>query len=358
MVTVSAKLTAPGTVTAGQSFEVAWEGPGYDRDYIGITSADYENTGYPYRFVSKKVRVGDSATITIDAPTEPGNYVVEYALGQDDSRLVAVALEVTEVAASLTAPSTVVAGSTFEVAWNGPGYERDAVGVTSADYENTSYPYRFVTNKVDVSGGPVLKVQAPTKPGSYVLEYALGQDNSRLVAVALEVTALSGSITAPGSAPAGSVIEVAWEGPNYRRDVVGVTSADYKDTSYPYRFVTRTTEASKGSPLKVQLPTKPGNYVVEYALGQDNSRLASVPITVTAVSATLTGSTTAKAGSDIEVAWTGPAYPRDFVGITAADYEDTGYPHRFASRTRPKVAEAESNIIRLTVPEKPGNYVI
>ncbi|MEL6690817.1 MAG: VWA domain-containing protein [Pseudomonadota bacterium] len=358
VVPVAATLTAPESVTAGQTFVVAWTGPGYEKDYIGITAADYEDTGYPYRFVSKKVRVGSDAVISIEAPTEPGSYVVEYALGQDDSRLVAVSLEVTEVGAALTAPASVVAGSTFEVAWTGPGYERDAVGVTAADYADTSYPYRFVTRKVDVSGGPVLKLQAPTEPGSYVVEYALGQDNSRLVAVALEVTALSASVTAPTSAPAGSVIEVAWEGPAYERDVIGITAASYEDTSYPYRFVTRTTGTGEGSPLSVQLPTVPGDYVVEYALGQDNSRLTSVPITVTPVSATLTAPGTAQVGTEIEVAWTGPAYPRDFVGITPADYEDTGYPYRFASRSQPKVADAGGSIVRLTMPEEPGTYVI
>lgn len=355
VVAISASVTAPQRVEAGSTFEVAWTGPGYERDYIGITPADYEDTGYPYRFVSDKVRVSDNDILRIKAPTEPGQYVIEYAIGQDDSRLAIAPLEVVAVSAGLTAPASVPAGSTFEVAWTGPGYERDYVGVTPADYEDTGYPYRFVTNKVQVSEGDVLRVTAPTAPGSYVVEYALGQDNSRLMSSPLEVTAVSASITAPTAAPAGSIIEVAWAGPDYARDAIGVTPADYEDTSYPYRFATRTVGTAEGDVLKLQLPTTPGSYVVEYAMGQDNSRLASVAIEVTPVTASLTAPTSGAAGSTIEVAWTGPGYNRDFIGVTLADYEDTSYPYRFSTGT---VRVEDGDVLNITLPEEPGSYVI
>ncbi|MEL7299918.1 MAG: VWA domain-containing protein [Pseudomonadota bacterium] len=354
VVEVAATLTAPARVEAGATFEVAWDGPGYTGDKLGITAADHEDIGWPYRFVSDTAEVAEGSPLMLTAPTEPGAYVVEYVLGQDSSRLVAVALEVTGVSAAITAPESVAAGSRFEVAWTGPGYAGDKLGITAADAEDVSWPYRFAEDTVDVAGGSTLTMLAPTAPGAYVLEYVLGQDSSRLVSEPLTVTALAATLTAPAEAPAGAQVDVAWTGPGYPRDKLGVTAADYEDIAWPYRFAADETPVSEGAVVRVQLPTTPGAYVLEYVLGQDSSRLASVPITVTPVSATLTAPATGAAGSEIDIAWEGPGYARDFIGITPANYEDIAWPYRFAERTR----DLPGEVLRLTLPDTPGDYVL
>jgi len=357
VVAVSASLTAPDSVEAGSTFEVSWSGPGYDRDYIGITAADAEDIGYVYRFATDIVRVSDGDVLNVRAPVEPGSYVLEYVINQDHSRLASVPLEVVDVQAGVTAPASVPAGSTFEVEWSGPGYERDYIGITAADAEDIGYVYRFATDikRVSDSDGNTVRVRAPADPGQYIVEYVVNQDHSRLAFAPIEVTALSASVTAPNTAPAGSVIEVAWTGPGYERDYVGVTAADVEDIGYVYRFATTTKRVSEGDVLNVQLPTTPGDYVIEYVLDQDNSRLASSKIEVTPVTATLTAPSTGAAGSTIEVAWTGPAYSRDYIGVTAADYEDTNYPYRFSSDT---LRVDGGDVLNIALPEEPGLYVI
>ncbi|MEO0625184.1 MAG: VWA domain-containing protein [Pseudomonadota bacterium] len=352
---VEATLTAPATVEAGARFEVAWTGPAYERDMIGVTAADQADPHYPHRFATRPEPVSDGTPLRVTAPTEPGQYVLEYAFGQNRRRLVAVPLEVVSVSARLTAPATAVVGETIEVGWTGPGYDRDIIAITPESAEDPNYPHRFASRKVQVSKGNPAKVQAPTEPGRYVIEYALGQDTSRLVSVPLEVTPATARLTAPASAAAGSVIEVAWTGPGYARDFVGVTSADQEDPNYPHRFATRATPTDKGNPARVQLPTAPGRYVVEYALGQDRSRLTAVEIEVTPVTATLTAPASAAAGSTIEVAWTGPGYPRDMIAVTSADAEDPNYAHRFAGRP---VQVSKGSPLRILLPETPGTYVI
>ncbi|MEL6915107.1 MAG: VWA domain-containing protein [Pseudomonadota bacterium] len=354
VVEVAASLTAPESVEAGATFEVAWTGPGYDRDKLGITRADYEDASYPYRFSSDTADVADGSPLRLTAPTEPGAYVVEYVLGQDSSRLVAVALEVTDIGASITAPGSVPAGSRFEVAWTGPAYARDKLGITAADADDITWPYRFAEDTADVSGGPTLTLLAPTQPGEYVIEYVLGQDSSRLVSVPLTVTELTATLTSPAEAPAGSRVEVSWTGPGYARDKLGITAADYEDIAWPYRFAADETPVSEGAVVDVQLPTAPGAYVLEYVLGQDSSRLASVPITVTPVSATITAPASGPAGGQIEIAWEGPGYQRDFIGITPSDYEDIAWPYRFAERTR----DLPGPVVSLTLPDAPGEYVL
>ncbi len=157
---------------------------------------------------------------------------------------------------------------------------RDVFGLTPADYEDPPYPYRFATRTVGTADWELLKLQLPTTPSAYVVEYSMGQDNSRLSSATIEVTPVTATLTAPASGAAGSTIEVAWTGPAYSRDYIGVTAADYEDTNYPYRFSSDTIRVDGGDVLNIALPEEPGVYVIEYVFGLDNTRLVSVPITV------------------------------------------------------------------------------
>jgi len=351
VVAVEAQLIAPETVTVGETFDVSWSGPAYDRDALGITLASSTSTS-PHRHSSGWTMVSNGNPLAIRAPTQPGQYVIEYALGQDRSRLVSVPLEVVAAEAQLIAPETVTVGETFEVSWTGPNYDRDALGITLASSTSTS-PHRHSSGWTMVSNGNPLAIRAPTEPGQYVIEYALGQDRRRLVSVPLEVVAVEAQLIAPASVKVGQTFEVSWTGPNYDRDALGITLASSTSTS-PHRHSSGWTMVSNGNPLAIRAPTQPGQYVIEYALGQGRARVASVPLEVMAVEATLTAPASGAAGSMIEVAWTGPAYDRDALGVTLASSTSTS-PHRHSSGW---TFVSNGNPLQIKLPDEPGQYVI
>jgi Ca-activated chloride channel family protein len=84
----------------------------------------------------------EGAALDLLMPTEPGTYELRYVANQDRTVLASRVIEVVAVTASLMAPETAVAGSTIEVAWEGPDYDNDFIAIARPDdsgYENYTY---------------------------------------------------------------------------------------------------------------------------------------------------------------------------------------------------------------------------
>ncbi|PWK62256.1 VWA domain-containing protein [Roseicyclus mahoneyensis] len=334
-----ATVTAPATAVAGSTIEVGWTGPNEQNDFIAVRAPDSE--GF-HRFVNS-TRTDRGNPVQLLMPSEPGSYLVEYIRNDGRVALAAVPIEVTAVQASLTAPATAVAGSTIEVGWTGPDYQNDFISVRAPDSEGF---HRFV-NTIRTDRGNPARLQMPTEPGTYVIEYIEAQDRSPLAAVMIEISAVSASLTAPATAPAGATIEVGWTGPDYQNDFISVRAPDSEGF---HRFV-NTIRTDRGNPARLEMPSVPGTYVIEYIEAQDRSPLAAVMIEISAVSASVTAPATASIGSTIEVGWTGPDYNNDFIAIRAPDSE--GF-HRFEDSARTN----RGNPARLEMPAEPGTYLI
>lgn len=336
---VTATLTVPAEVTIGSEFEVAWTGPDYPNDMIVVNAPDDSTNA----FSSSRVRTSDGPIATMTAPTEPGTYEVRYRMNQDGVILARALVNVVEESATITAPASAIAGSTIEVAWTGPDNEHDFIGVTAVGAEGN---HRFA-NYTRTSEGNVLDVLMPTTPGEYLLEYVLHEGRTRVVAVPITVTPAAASLTAPATAVAGSTIELAWTGPDYPNDYIAVTPVGAEGNHRHINY-TRTNE---GSPLRLLMPVAPGEYILEYVVHQDRVSLTSVPITVTETSATITAPTSAAAGSTIELAWTGPDYANDYIGIGRVGAEGSARWHNY-------VRTSEGSVVRLQTPPEAGTYAI
>lgn len=85
----TASLNAPESVEANQPFEVTWEGPDNQTDYIAVTDpgspADYRAYGYTRR----------GNPVVINAPEQPGDYELHYITGQNRDSLASRALTIT-----------------------------------------------------------------------------------------------------------------------------------------------------------------------------------------------------------------------------------------------------------------------
>jgi Mg-chelatase subunit ChlD len=92
---VTASVSAPSEVTAGEPFEVTWEGPGNPQDYVTIVSVGTPDGEYgPYGYTKR------GNPVRVQAPRDPGVYVVRYQTGQSN-----------RVLATATSTTTVVAGA-------------------------------------------------------------------------------------------------------------------------------------------------------------------------------------------------------------------------------------------------------
>ncbi|MEM6940585.1 MAG: VWA domain-containing protein [Pseudomonadota bacterium] len=335
----TATLTAPATAAAGDTIQIGWKGPAEKNDFVAVRAP--ESTGY-HRFINT-TKVTAEPVVSLQMPSAPGDYVLEYVSNNDRTALVEVAITVEPVAAAVIAPQTANAGETIDVGWKGPAYRNDFVAVRAPDA--TGY-HRFI-NTTRIKDANPLKLQMPTEPGTYVIEYVESQDRTALASMEITVAAVTARVISPATAAAGESIDVGWSGPAYQNDFVAVRAPDA--TGF-HRFI-NTTRIKDANPLKLEMPTEPGTYVIEYVESQDRIALAAMEIVVEAVSASIAAPATVPAGVTIDIGWTGPAYPNDFIGVRAMEAE--GF-HRFINTARIKGDSPQT----LQMPAEPGTYII
>ncbi|MDZ7853262.1 MAG: vWA domain-containing protein [Halomonas sp.] len=152
-------------------------------------------------------------------------------------------------------------------------------------------------------------------------------------------------LTAPDEAPAGSVIEVSWTGPDDDKDYVTIVEAGAPEGSY-----TDYTRTSRGSPLTITAQDALGNFEIRYVHQQSGETLASHPITLTPVEASLSAPEETVTGSVVEVEWEGPDNPKDYITIVEAGAPEGSYlDYTRTSRGSP---------LTITAPDALGNHEI
>ncbi|MES1263291.1 MAG: vWA domain-containing protein, partial [Peristeroidobacter soli] len=148
------------------------------------------------------------------------------------------------------------------------------------------------------------------------------------------------------SVAAGAKYQVGWTGPNNARDFVTLVKAGASERSFDrYEYTT------KGATLTLTAPDVPGTYELRYATGQDYLTLARAPLTVTAVSGSITAPATVVAGESFKVGWKGPDSPRNFITIVAKGAKQGQYGAYFY--TTP-----QQNPGALVAPLTPGAYEV
>ncbi|SEW15775.1 Ca-activated chloride channel family protein [Cognatiyoonia koreensis] len=336
---VEASITAPAEAPAGAEISVAWTGPDYDSDFIGIGKADAEGGNQWENYT----RTSDGSPLMLLVPTEPGDYLIQYFVNQDRTIYATAPIKVVDVKASITAPTEAQSGSEVEVTWTGPGYENDFIGIGKVGANGGNQWENYTrTNE-----GSPLTLTVPTEPGDYLIQYFINQDREIIATAALTVTDVAASVTAPASAPAGSDITVSWTGPDYENDFIGIGKVGATGGNQ-WKNYTRT---SDGATLTLTVPTEPGDYLIQYFVNQDRTIIASTPFIAEPVKATITAPDTAVAGQTISVTWEGPDYESDFIGIGEAGA--TG-GSQWVNYTRTN----EGETLALRVPSLPGDYVI
>ena len=336
---VTASITAPTEAVAGSTIEIGWTGPNYDEDYIGIGRADAEGANQWENWTYTR----EGSPLDLMMLAEPGEYVITYFQRQDRTPLTSVPITLTAVSANITAPTEAFVGSTIEIGWTGPNYDEDYIGVGRADADGANQWENWTYTR---EGSP-LDLVMPVEPGEYLITYFQRQDRTPLTSVPISLKPVEATLQAPASAPAGSTIDVAWTGPNYSEDYLGLGRADADGANQWENWV----YTREGAPAKLLVPATPGDYLIRYFVRQDRNAIAETPITVTPVEATLIVPATATPGATVEIGWTGPDYAEDYIGVGPAGATG-GEQWQSWAYTR------SGNPATITLPDAPGDYVV
>ena len=334
-----ATLESVETITAGRNVQVAWTGPNGRADYVTIVKPEAKNTEYgAYAYTSK----GSPAAIRV--PDQPGAYELRYVTGTQSEILARRTVVALPAETSLEAPESAPAGSRIKVSWTGPNNEGDYITVVKPEAGNAEYKSYFYTH--GNVGNPTLEL--PIQPGAYEIRYVTAQTKQVLARRPINAAAVSATLQAPESAPAGATVQVRWTGPNNQGDFVTVAPPDAAKERYLAYFYT------SGSPGagELELPISVAEYELRYVTGQGNEVLARRAIKALPLAVTLRAADSAPAGSRLKVSWTGPNYKGDFITIVQAGAPKGAYlGYFYTAGTAPDAAF-------LTLPANAGLYEI
>jgi Ca-activated chloride channel family protein len=238
----------------------------------------------------------------------------------------------------LELPAQLTAGSPFEVTWEGPDESDDYISIAETGTDDDDYANFTYTRK-----GSPLTVRAPDTPGDYEVRYVTGKNDKVLARAQLPVEDATANLTAPAEIGAGSPIEVSWTGPNNPDDYISVAEQGTDDDDYINFTYTR-----KGSTLTVRAPDTPGAYELRYAMGQSDRVIARNDLKVTSVSASFDVPDTLMVNTPVEINWSGPDNPDDYVSIAEKGTPDGDYVNFTYTR--------KGNPLTLQTPERPGRY--
>lgn len=326
---VTASVAPPEELTAGATVQIPWQGPGYRSDYIAVLPRGGDrHLGYAY------TRDGNPAAVTL--PAEPGAYDIGYVLEVGGKILARMPVIVTGVSASVTPPDGLIAGATVQIPWQGPDYQSDYIAVLPRGSDrHISYAYTRTGNPVALT--------LPPESGDYDIGYVLNQGGTVLIRVPVSISGVGASVSAPDAAlVAGAVAQFDWQGPDYPGDYIALfPRAGGKYVKYVYTRL--------GSPAKLALPAAPGDFDIAYVMNNGSEILASVPVTVAPVSASVTAPEgVLSAGAEIAVPWQGPDYQGDYIAVL---------PRR-GGRHATYVYTRTGNPVRLRLPDTAGDYDI
>lgn len=242
-------------------------------------------------------------------------------------------------AASVDGPEATGSASTIEVSWTGPDEQNDYITVVTKDAKDEEYiNYARVRNKNPVS------IQVPDAVGDYEIRYVDQASKTVLGRQSIVLTPVQATLSSPETALAGSNIEVDWTGPQTPNDYITIAEAGAPDAEYDNYVRVR-----DKTPVTLMAPDQLGNYEIRYVISASKRVLASVPITLEPVSATVEIQNTPVPGGNVTVAWTGPANPHDYIAIAPR-----ATPAKYVTYARVR----DEPVVTLKVPDDEGDYLV
>jgi Ca-activated chloride channel family protein len=305
-----ATLQGPAEIGAGAVFSVNWTGPANPRDYITIVKRDAPDGAYANYRDTK-----DGNPLELTAPIEAGEWELRYMTFESRAVLGRAPIEVVAQEATLDAPQDAVLGTVVDVKWTGPSNAQDYVTVVAKGAPDGRYG-----NYTETKKGSPLKLTMPAEAGEWEIRYVTGQGAKVLARRDIQVIAPEITLSAPEEVVAGSAVNVEWAGPDNSQDYITLVPKGTKDGQYG-----NYTETRKGSPMQVRAPIMEGEAELRYMSGQGAKVLARRAIDIVPAKITLEASDEVTAGEKLEVTWTGPNHPGDYITLVPANLPEGQY---------------------------------
>jgi Ca-activated chloride channel homolog len=310
------------------------------KDWVAIAQkTDPDRAYYDWQYVK-----GVSGTLDLKVPDEQIEYELRYHLANPDgsTRVIGRSASFTpkRVAVSLEAPNEALAGSSIQVKWTGPNNDLDYVTVVKKGAPEGAY----LDYKYTKQGNP-LSITMPPEAGEFEIRYASDDSRKTLASRPITLKSASYALEAANEVVAGSQIKVTWTGPNNKGDYVTIVKKGAAVGTYLGYFYTR-----DGNPGTLTTPLEAGEYELRYSTeaASPNPTLASRPIQLTGATYKLEAPREGKAGTKIQVKWSGPNGRGDYVTIVKKGAPVGTYTNYFYTR--------DGNPGTITLPKEPGEY--
>jgi len=331
----AATLGTPATAFAGETINVVWDGPDETGDFLTTANVDERDSAY---ITYSYTRFG--SPLGLQMPPEPGTYEIRYVLDQRRLAIARATIEVLPVAASIQIPDQASAGDTLTVTWSGPNYKGDFLSTARPDVRNSLYETYTYT-----SYGSPTELTMPAEPGEYEVRYVMSQGSTVIFRKGITILPVGAALEMPDTAAIGEPVLITWRGPDYELDFVSVARIGDRDSKYlGYAYT------SKGSPLRLKMPTTPGRYEVRYVQNQDSTVLVRREIEIVPLEVRLTLPASAKVGETVLVEWDGPGYDLDYMTVAEIGSRDSKYLYYTYTR--------DGSPLHLQMPATPGDYEI
>ncbi|MEO0892970.1 MAG: VWA domain-containing protein [Pseudomonadota bacterium] len=287
-------VSGPDSVQTGATITVAWTGTVNPRDYVTIVPI-----GTPEGEYGNYVQVRGNSDGQFKAPAEPGLYELRYVLHEGGKTMATQAIEVVQPSVSVSAPTTAVIGSNFNVTWTGQVSEQDYITIVPKGTAEGQYGNYFVVRKHEGK-----ELTAPSETGVYEVRYVLQEGGKTLASADVELVAADVSVSGPQEVRAQSSMTVSWSTTINAGDYISIVPVGSPDDDFSQYFVVRA-ETSK----EVDTPDAPGLYELRYVLKEGTKVLARQTIDVVDANAALSAGAlinapdTASAGSTVSITW-------------------------------------------------------
>lgn len=225
---------------------------------------------------------------------------------------------------ALSAPSSVAAGTQFDVKVENAGPGRDYLTVTAADAVDaeTGTPAVHINGEFGMAKAPTgtitRSVRAPDSPGTYELRYVKFRGGREVLArIPISVTNVGAEVHAPKSVVAGGLVAIDWQGPGNKGDVISLVPRDQPDDR-PLAQSWAYAKSDQKGPMVLHASAAPGAYEVRYLTGLSKQTLARAALEITKPRGDLKLPEHPMAGGLLSVTWSGPRDPNDTLVVAAA----------------------------------------
>ena len=330
-----ATLQGPESAIEGSEISVTWEGPDNPSDYITVVPVGSESGAY-----TNYTRSNKGSPLTLRMPEEAGDFELWYVLNQSKKTIAIRPITILPAEATLQGPESAGEGAEISVTWTGPDNRSDYITVVAVGSASGAY-----TNYTRTDKGSPLTLRMPEESGDFEIWYVLNQSKKTIATRPITILPAEATLQAPESAGEGAEISVTWTGPDNRSDYITVVPVGSAPGAY-----TNYTRTDKGSPLNLRMPEESGDFEIWYVLNQSKKTIATTPITIIPVEATLEATDEVPAGQEYMVDWTGPDNRGDYITIVETGSAQGAYTNY--------VRTASGSPAKLRSPDQPGDYEI